>query len=69
MKSPSKNVSRSLRGQRAPGRAQEPISTSSQTRGGSMIVPGEGKVEVPPGRERANSAAEYGNPLGRKVGG
>jgi hypothetical protein len=69
MKSPSKNVSRSLRGQRAPGRKQTGVSVSKLTTGGSMIVPGEGGVEDPPGARHTNSAKDHADALGRLVGG
>jgi hypothetical protein len=69
MKAPSKNVSSSLRSQRAPGRAQENIGTSRLTSGGSMTVPGEGGVERPPGRTHVNEACYFADPLGSHFGG
>jgi hypothetical protein len=49
VKAPSKNIAASLRGQRNGGRQPETITITEQRRGPSMIVPGEGKVEAPPG--------------------
>lgn len=70
MKSPSKNISRSLRSQRSPGRAGSPISVSKPRGGaGSRMVPGESGVESAPGREEENCASRYGGAVGGLVGG
>lgn len=70
MKKPAMNISKSLRGQRAPGRASEPVKVGKLTPGGSRIVPGESGVEGPPGAKRErNSVVHYAEPLGRHFGG
>lgn len=69
MKRPSKNVSKSLRGQRQAGLSAISPEVGSLKRGGvSMTVPGEGMTETPPGKDQQNrSAAKYAEPMGRKV--
>lgn len=76
MKAPSKNVSASLRGQSPAGRSPEAVSVTEQRSGGpTMIVPGDGKVEAPPGRgnEQAGmaerSAQKHVEPMKRYGGG
>ena len=68
---PSKNVSRSLRAQRIPGRASEPIEVSKLKGGaGSRMLQGESGVEPPPGYDHnENTAARYGAEVGRIFGG
>lgn len=65
MKSPSRNISSSLRGQSSPGRGAESIAVSGIKKGQSMTVPGDGSVEVPPGKRHERSAAEYAEPAGK----
>lgn len=76
MKSPSKNISASLRGQSAPGRG--PIKVEMGRMKGyspSMTVPGEGGTEMAPGTHAASdgrqerSAAAFAQAAGSKVGG
>jgi hypothetical protein len=70
MKSPSKNVSKSLRGQKTPGlMGGEGIEVSGLKKGSSMTVPGEGGVEVAPGMQTSGrqerSAVNYATPCDR----
>lgn len=65
MKSPSKNISGSLRGQSSPGRGAESIAVTGLSKGQSMTVPGDGSVETPPGKRLERSAAEYAEPAGK----
>ena len=65
MKSPSKNISASLRGQSVKGRGNEKISVTRQSGKPSMTVPGEGNVEMPPGSRHERSAAHYTDPMSR----
>jgi hypothetical protein len=73
MKPPSKNISKSLAGQRAKGRGAEDISVTGQTAGVSMTVPGDGKVQDAPGADRnqggERSARKYVEPMKRFGGG
>jgi hypothetical protein len=73
MKAPSKNVSKSLAGQRSKGRGAEEVSVSGLTSGVSMTVPGEGKVQDAPGADRnqggERSARKYVEPMKRFGGG
>ncbi len=69
MKAPSRNISASLRGQRSQGRGEEQISVGAMGGMPSMVVPGEGKVETPPGAEHERSAAKYVGPMRRHGGG
>lgn len=72
MKSPSKNISASLRGQSVQARAPVTPSVSEQRTGGpTMTVPGEGKVERPPGEPRHGDrcAAKFTEPMKRFGGG
>lgn len=68
MKKPSKNISRSLRGQKPGGRVPVNPEVSSVKMGGvSMTVPGEGMVETPPGKGMQDrSAGRYAEPMGKK---
>jgi len=72
MKAPSRNVSKSLAGQRTGGRGPESVETSMQKSGLSMEVPGEGKVQEAPGTNRNQggdrSAQHYTGPM-KKYGG
>lgn len=68
MKSPSRNVTRSLAGQRPGGRGEESISVSEMGGKPSMVVPGEGGTESAPGGEHERSAAKYVAPQ-RRFGG
>jgi len=71
MKAPSKNISKSLRGQSSKGRGAEEISVQQQRGGGpTMTVPGDGKVETAPGmaHEGDRSAEKYTEPM-KKHGG
>jgi len=65
MKAPSKNISRSLAGQRSMGRGEEQITVSGMGGSPSMVVPGDGKVDPAPGMEHERSAAKYTAPMGR----
>jgi hypothetical protein len=73
MKPPSKNISKSLSGQRSKGRGAEEVSVSGMTSGVSMTVPGNGKVEAAPGTNRnqggERSAQHYVEPMKRFGGG
>jgi hypothetical protein len=73
MKPPSKNVSKSLSGQRSKGRGAEEVAVSGMTAGVSMTVPGEGKVQEAPGTNRnqggERSAQHYVGPQRRFGGG
>lgn len=70
MKSPSKNISQSLRGQRAPGRAPlEVPAPEMQKRGVSMIIPGMGGIEEEPTTQHPRSVAKYCGPQRRYGGG
>lgn len=65
MKAPSKNISASLKGQRAGGRGPEPVNVSGTKSGVSMTVPGDGSVAEPPGAMHENSAAHFAAPCDR----
>lgn len=69
MKTPSKNVSKSLSGQNSMGRGDESVAVSEMQRGVSMTVPGEGKVQEAPGTNRnqggERSAQKYADPMKR----
>jgi hypothetical protein len=67
MKTPSTNVSRSLRDQRtATPRGAEMVEVTGMKMGGpSMVAPGEGGVEMPPGPMKDRSAAVYTAPMER----
>jgi hypothetical protein len=66
MKTPSKNVSASLRGQKVAGRGAEKVTVSAMSDSKpSMTVPGEGGVEMPVGTRHERSAAEYTDPMKR----
>lgn len=70
MKPPSKNISESLRGQSPTARGAEQVSVTTQHGGGpSMVTPGEGKVEAPPGQRSDRSAAVFTGPQSRIGGG
>jgi len=73
MKPVSKNVSKSLAGQRSKGRGAEEVSVQGLTSGVSMTVPGEGKVQESPGTNRnqggERSAQHYVEPMKRFGGG
>ena len=73
IKSPSKNVSASLRSQKEAGRAPINPSVSGMKKGVSMTVPGEGGVEEPAGAGRGaqagRSAAVYADAVSGKFGG
>ena len=71
MKSPSRNISRSLRGQTHPGRRETPIPTAKQTSVASsaLIIPGEASVQHPPGKPYPNESCRYADTLGRMFGG
>jgi hypothetical protein len=68
---PVRNVSRSLRSQRIPGRASEPIETRGlKGASGSRLLPGTSGVESPPGHNySANTAERYGDSVGAIFGG
>jgi hypothetical protein len=72
MKAPSKNISKSLAGQRSKGRGEEEIAVSGQSAGQSMTVPGDGKVSEAPGTNRnqggERSAQKYVEPMARYGG-
>lgn len=69
MKSPSKNITASLRSQRIPARGPETVEVSGMVRGKpSMIVPGEGGVQSEPAPMHERSAAKYVDPM-RRFGG
>ena len=70
MKSPSKNMSASLRKQSPGGREGMPIEVGKQ-RPPSMagaILPGEHGVEAPPGEVHSRSAAHYAPATGSHFG-
>ena len=70
MKAPSKNMSTSLRGQRAPGRTPSSVEVSAlRPFSPSMIAPGEGGVSNPPGAVHPSSTKKYADAAGKKVGG
>lgn len=71
MKSPSRNISTSLAGQRIPGRTPEPVRVGRQRKltAASMALPGEGCVSPPPGKEPAATASRYASANGRRYGG
>lgn len=76
MKSPSKNISASLRGQRPPGRgAETPAVGRQKSYGPSMTIPGEGGTEMSQGTATAGdgrqerSAAKYAGASGKHFGG
>lgn len=71
MKTPSKNISSSLRGQSPGGRSAEPVSVESQSAESQagMTIPGEGGVSNPPGTVDSRSAKSYGNAVGGHFGG
>lgn len=62
MKTPSKDIAGSLRGQRAPGRGPEVVDVQKvKPTNPSMVVPGEGRGGTkPPGMRHERSAAHYG---------
>ena len=69
MKSPSKNMSASLRGQ-SPGGDESPrISKQSPESAAGRIIPGESGVEAPPGRVPARSVKPFAGAVGRRFGG
>ena len=71
MKAPSKNISKSLKGQTSKGRGAEEMSVQEQRAGGpTMTVPGDGKVETAPGmaHEGDRSAVKYTEPMARYGG-
>lgn len=64
MKTPSRNVSASLRGQNSgPGRDAPSIKVGRPRGHLSMTVPGEGCVEAPPGPVNPRSAVHYGDAM------
>lgn len=71
MKSPSKNMSSSLAGQRSGGRSPEPVTVSKQRSmsEAGMRIPGEGTVSNPPGRPEPATAKRYASAGGRRYGG
>ena len=70
MKPPSKSISASLSGQRAPGRTAGPVTvTSPRANSPSMTLPGNGGSSKPPGMRHPSSAAKYAEPNSSKLGG
>jgi hypothetical protein len=67
VKSPSKNITASLKGQRTVARAPENPEVTGLSKGQSMTVPGDGSVDSPPGMVRGadRSAARYAEPMSR----
>lgn len=65
MKSPSKNITQSLKGQKPGGRSGETVEVSGVKAGVSMTVPGDGSVDSPPGARHERSAAHYAEPAGK----
>ena len=72
MKVPSKNISASLRGQEQnAGKPETPMVSALRSGGPTMTVPGEGKVQAPPGEGRqtggrgAREACAYTAPMSR----
>jgi hypothetical protein len=65
MKSPSKNVTASLKGQKPGGRGAEPVAVTGLKAGVSMTVPGTGDVETAQGtlRDQDRSAVNYANAM------
>jgi hypothetical protein len=76
MKSPSRNISKSLATQSSKANSPEEVSVSEQRSGGpTMTVPGDGKVEAAPGTHRQTGgrgereASKYVDPQRRWGGG
>lgn len=66
MKKASQNVSSSLRGQKPAGRSGESISVGKMGSVKSVsTIPGEGGVEVAPGRVDVRSAVHHADPMSR----
>jgi hypothetical protein len=65
MKSPSKNITGSLKGQKPGGRGAEPVEVSRLKSGVSMTVPGTGDVETAPGmlRDQDRSAVNFADKM------
>jgi len=59
MKAPSRNITKSLKGQRPPASGGEKVEVSGLKKGVSMTVPGEGDVEPQPTVMHERSAAHY----------
>lgn len=68
MKSPSKNMTRSIAGQSSPGRSAPAIRTGRPSGKPSMIVPGEGNTERAPGMVDERSAVHYADVMSRQTG-
>jgi len=68
MKAPSKNISRSLDGQRIPARSAPPIRTNRLGGTPTMTVPGEGNVPRAPGPVDERSAVHYADAMARQTG-
>ena len=68
MKTPSMNISASLRGQRPAGREDHTPSVSKMKGRPSMVVPGTADVQQPPGAAGSvRSANRFANALGSRV--
>ena len=70
MKMPSRNITKSLKGQKPAGRmGGNAIEVSGLKKGSSMVVPGEGGVETAPGMQTSGreerSAVNYAAPCDR----
>ena len=70
-KSPSKNMSASLRGQSPMANGADKISVGKVTpaTSASMTIPGEGGVENPPGTVKPRSAKQYAEVTAKHFGG
>lgn len=71
MKAPSKNITKSLKGQNPMANAADGIEVQEQRSGGpTMTVPGDGLVPSAPGKARHadRSAANYTGPMSRYGG-
>ena len=71
MKSVSKNMSASLRGQSPGGAGAEPIRVGKQTAptAAGMTIPGEAGVSNPPGTPPVRSVKDYAGAVGGHFGG
>jgi hypothetical protein len=75
VKTPSRNIAQSLRRQRVGGRGVEQVEVDEvvgRVKQPSIVAPGGGKVEAPPGgvdSTSSRSAATFGDIMQRRFGG
>jgi hypothetical protein len=69
MKSPSKSIAQSLRGQTPAGRHPGPVKVCRPTGKLSMIASGEGCVVPAPGMVDDRSAVHYADAMAKQTGG